>query len=234
MESMPEEKCIFLRHDCDFFLDGWQKMPECENKLKISATYYICLTQHYNIFRDENRDFLCQLIEMGHEIGLHYDVTTYPEDAKKVFKHLEFEINVLSTIIGKQVKTIVMHQPFKGNIDPFQSHENYINPNNPIYRNNMSYISDSCRAWRDEKLLECFGVNQPQKLMLNLHPELWLNGKITNRIEYLDKVLIKYSNMSQKLYLDNIVRDIWLTHEATKMHDRRIAKKNESFLGQNK
>ena len=232
MGSMPDGKCIFLRHDVDLFLDGWLAMPQCENELGISATYYICLTQHYNIFHNENRSFLRQLIEMGHDIGLHYDVTTYPDDETKMSKHLEFEIGVLSAIVGKPIKTIVMHQPFKGNIDPFQSHEDYVNPNNPVYRNNLRYISDSCRAWRDEKLIECFGVNQPRLLMINLHPELWLEGRINNRIEYLENVLIKRSHISQKRYLDNTVRNIWLTHEAPKMHDLRAAQKEEPFSDQ--
>lgn len=206
---------VFLRHDIDFFLNNWDDIPIIENELEIAATYYICLSQHYNIFEKRNSTFLKKLISLGHEIGLHYDLTSYPIDKDKAQNKLDLEIQLLSEVVEKEVLTIVMHQPFLGNEDYFIESEKYVNPMNPKY--NKVYISDSCRAWRDNKLKNYVNGIFEENLLLTLHPELWLKGEIIDRIKYLEKVVFPNAIQPQNDYYFNDVKNVWLTHEAVKL-----------------
>jgi hypothetical protein len=211
----------YLRHDIDFFLDGWEDIPNLEADMRIRATYFVPLTQRFNVFEKKNRHKLKVLTELGHEIGLHYDLSTYPAERKRAREYLEFEIAVLEELIGGKIKTICMHRPYKRDDDPFRELDEYVHPHDPRYQEDLLYISDSCRAWRDENLLTCFGPNPPRRLLLNTHPELWLDGTIVDRITYLDEVLIENGTRQHREYVNKCVRQVWLNHPAPRLHDKR-------------
>ena len=54
-----------------------------------------------------------------------------------------------------------------------------------------------------------------ENIHLNIHPELWLNGSIKDRINYIDEIK-KNSNFLNDYYLDKEVKHIWTTHEAVR------------------
>jgi hypothetical protein len=215
----------FLRHDVDSHILGVEQMAIVEAAHRIQATYYILLTSHFNPLYPDNQCILRQIRDLGYEIGLHYDMETYPTDPGHARQHLDWEVNILSEVVGEPIRTICMHQPHKGQADPFQEITDYVNPNNPRYREGLLYISDSCRAWRDESLLTCFGPNPPRRLLLTIHPELWLDGTVSDRMQYLDQVLMENGVRQHWDYFDRKVRHIWLTHPAPKLHDEREHRK---------
>jgi len=223
------QKIVYLRHDIDLHISMVKELAQLESALKISAIYYVPLTLHFNVLYPENRQTLRHLIELGHKIGLHYDLETYPGDYIKARKHLDLEVDILSQIVGQSVKTITMHAPYKGQPDPFRMIDEYVNPHDPRYQKDLLYVSDSCRAWRDESLLACFSSNPPRRLLLTIHPELWLDGTIEDRMTYLNEVLIEKGTCQHRNYFDKDVRKVWLTHPAPRLHDER-EKKNRAIV----
>lgn len=211
----------YLRHDIDFHLFDIDKMVKLEASLGIAATYYVLLTQYYNPMNPENKSILRTISDSGHELGLHYDLETYPSDPEKARVHLDWEVNILGKIANAPIRTIATHLPYKKRPDPFLTIDDYVHPHSPRYKENLVYISDSCRAWRDESLLNCFGLNPPGRLLLTIHPELWLDGSINDRITYLDRVLIRNTQHQYREFLDKIVRQVWLTHPAVVLHNKR-------------
>lgn len=221
MKHRNDENVVFLRHDVDLHISLVRELAQLESSMNISATYYVPLTLHFNVLFPENKKIINDLLKLGHKIGLHYDLETYPCDCYKARKHLDWEVNILSDILGQSVDTIAMHQPHKGLPDPFQCIDKYVNPHDPRYQNELIYISDSCRAWRDEMILSFFCDNPPSRLLLTTHPELWLDGKINDRMDYLNEVLIKKGTSQHKDYFNKNIREIWLSHPAPKLHDER-------------
>jgi len=147
-DKSPPKK-IGLRHDVDFFLEGTLKIAEIENNLNISSTYYVLVNGYYNLLLEENKKIIFNLLEMGHEIGLHYDLSSYPTDYKNAYDQLIWEVKFLEKLARTHVTTIVSHQPFINFNDPFVSLSEYLNPS--VFTD-IVYISDSCRAWRDDTL----------------------------------------------------------------------------------
>lgn len=220
MPNPVERKTAYLRHDIDMHIVGIERIAEIETAHGAKSTYYILMTQHYNPMQADNHKILRQLVTLGHEIGLHYDLEMYPADLESAHARLRWETGVLAQIADAPVRTIAMHQPHKGFLDPFRMQDEFVHPGDPRYQQNLVYISDSCRAWRDESLLNCFGPNAPQRLLLTIHPELWLDGTVTERMSYL-QVLIVNATYPYRNYFDIAVRQIWRDHPGPRLHDER-------------
>lgn len=215
----------YMRHDVDLHLSLILDMACLENALNVCATYFVPLTLHFNLLYPLNQSILQQIHALGHEIGLHYDLLTYPTDFTQAREHLDWEADILGKIVEAPVRTIAMHEPYKGHPDPFRMLNEYVHPHDPRYQKDLLYVSDSCRAWRDESLLQCVSSTPPHCLMLNTHPELWLDGTVTERLVYLDQVLVEQGIRQHREYFDQDVRQAWLNHSAPRFHDKRERQK---------
>lgn len=212
--DVSRPKCVFLRHDVDFSLELTLPVAEAEYSLGVSSCYYVLLGGPYNPCSAASINAMRKLREMGHEIGLHYDLSLYPDESVLARKRLEREIAFLQELSGGEVSTIVMHEPSRGHEDFFLDVPGYINPTyfqraNP----DLLYVSDSCRAWRDLSLCDYLnGSSEKSCLMLNTHPESWLADMPQHRITYLEKTLLpKVLEPTQRYFLET-VRNAWQTH----------------------
>lgn len=197
-----------LRHDVDFSLRDALPMARSEADLGVHATYYVLLSGPYNALAADNRRVLRQLVAFGHEIGLHYDLATYPSEPKAAAARLAWEISVLEELTGMSVRTICLHQPSLTGTDPFRSGP-LLHPHDPAHGEGLLYVSDSCRRWRDDALLNCFGSGRPRRLLLNTHPELWLDGTLDDPIVYLERVVARCLAEPAQAYLREVVRPLW-------------------------
>ena len=207
-------KDVFLRHDIDFSLELALPMAKVEHKLGISSTYYVLLSGPYNPCAAESVSAMRELASMGHNLGLHYDLSLYPTDPDAARERLELEINFLQALAGVPIETIVMHEPFRGQDDLFSISESWVNPT--FYQRNdpgLLYVSDSCRAWRDDSLIRYLQGSMEKKcLLLNTHPESWLSNGSQHRITYLEQTLLPKILESSQRYFTGRVRHLWQTH----------------------
>lgn len=214
--NRKESHCVYLRHDVDFSVVHTIGMAEAENRLGVSSTYYLLLSGPYNVFSENAAKAVRSLVALGHEIGLHYDLKFYPDSPEEAAGRLRKEIEILEFVAGTRVETIVMHEPFLDNRDIFLETPGLVNPtfhhkNDP----GLMYISDSCRAWRDDRLLAFIRGETPgNRLHLNIHPESWLSGIRMNRISYLDRILMPAVLEENRKYFSETVRNVWMTHHA--------------------
>jgi hypothetical protein len=227
MRSAEPRRAAYLRHDVDFHLLHVDRMAELEADLAVSATYYVALTQPYNVLSWENVAILRRVVALGHELGLHYDLTCYPTEPDAALERLAWEVSVLERAGATTVRSICMHQPHTGHENVFATSDRWLNPHDPRLEGGLLYVSDSCRAWRDESLLRCLGSNPPNRVMLNTHPELWLDGTITGRERYLKDVVIGNAVGQTERYIDESVR-VWRRHSGARAHDVRVAPARES------
>jgi hypothetical protein len=212
---------VYLRHDIDFFPHPSLEMGRIESNVGARATYYFLLSGPYNLFTKENRAVLRTLIALGHEVGLHYDLETYPEEPTAARRQLEFEAGLLGELCGTSISTISRHQPHKNGHDPFHGLDTHVNAHDARDLRPLTYVSDSCRAWRDETLLHCLGPQHPERVQFLTHPESWMDGTVQSRLEYLEKVVIPHARRPIETYYLSDVRKIWLDHAGGRAHDAR-------------
>lgn len=216
-----QERAVFLRHDIDLHIPGIEQIAQAELQHDAVATYYIPLTLHFNPFYPENRAVLRKLVCQGHRIGLHYDLQTYPWDENEAWERLDREVGVLSDLVEAEVRSICMHFPWEGRDDIFRHTERYVHPHSPRYADEVTYVSDSCRAWRDDTLLRCFSEAPPARLLLNTHPELWLGEAGASREEFALGTLLENTIRQHRAYVVDHMVPAWEVHPAPRLHDER-------------
>ena len=69
-----------MRHDCERDLNKAYKLSKIENSLGIKSTYFVRThSEWYNLSQPEEWNLLNKIINLGHEIGLHYEPKFYKE-----------------------------------------------------------------------------------------------------------------------------------------------------------
>lgn len=222
MRVVADSPRVYLRHDVDLFPSAALAMARCEREAGCHSTYFLLLSALYNLRAPENRRILTEVVVLGHEIGLHYDASLYPDNREDARAQLADDVRTLERLCGQRIQTISMHEPHRGGGDPFRCCDNYINPHDPRWQTGLLYVSDSCRAWRDESLLQCFSDEPPSRVLLLTHPELWLDGSITDRMVYLREVLLPRATEPHDRYFTREVAAIWGSHAGPKQHDERV------------
>ncbi len=220
MES-GESASVYLRHDIDFSIRLCLPMAELENELGVRSTYYVLLKGPYSLANEETKRALERIRNLGHEVGLHYDLSRYPEDEALWQRTLREEVGVLEGLVGEPIRTVTLHEPHRAKQDPFREGSEWVHPHNSRFQEGLLYVSDSCRAWRDETLLQAFGDSPPERLLLLTHPELWLDGDCADRFQYLEEVVLPQTSPESGSYFREVVPSIWRRHMGVMAHDLR-------------
>jgi hypothetical protein len=224
VEAMSERGApvAFLRHDVDIHIRGIEELGRREAEAGACATYFVALTQPYNPVYPDNRAVLRTLVGLGHRIGLHYDLSVYPRDPAAARARLLRELARLQTLVGSPVETICMHNPYEGEPDLFAAAppEGLLNPHSERFAG-VRYISDSCRAWRDDALLECLREPQTANLLLNTHPELWLDSPEEGRHAFIEGTLMQAATADAREFLLDVEQPRWRRHPGARTHDER-------------
>lgn len=178
------DKFIILRHDIDFSIKKAVEMAKIEKELGISSTYFILMfTNFYNIGGKEERYLINEIISLGHNVGLHFDDTVYclEKDRRKFNykKAIKQEADILSDIIGQQVKFMSMHRPDKITLDMNISVDGIINAyDNIFFDDKIKYVSDSRRQWRED-VDEIVTNEKFNKLQVLVHPFWYYKNEIS-------------------------------------------------------
>ena len=230
MAQAVREPTVFLRHDLDFSLEAAVPMAELEASLGAQSTYYVLLHGPYDVSSSASRSCMRALRDAGHSIGLHYDLRDYPEAGAE--DRLRAEVDRLASLLGEPVTDIAMHEPHRGLGDPFRSVPGLVHPHDPRQAEGLLYVSDSCRAWRDESLLRCFLPQSPERVLLLTHPALWLDGSIAGGAEYIERTLLPSASEASRAYFTEEVPRIWERHPgpiAARQRARGVGPESDAF-----
>lgn len=214
-------RTLYLRHDVDFHLYRQDEIARIDAEAGITSTFLVQVAGYYNPALPENRAVLHAIARLGHEIGLHYDLRAYPEDPTEARAQLDFEADYLSRVVGAPVRTVGLHEPSAQDVDYFRSVDGYVHPHDPRWGEDLEYISDSCRAWRDERLLAALQPDGPRRLLLTLHGELWLAPEIDDRLEYLRAVSAPCASHYADRYFGDYMTRVWQEHPAVLLDRER-------------
>jgi hypothetical protein len=197
---MNDDVKLYLRHDVDFSPKKAVEMAEREHKMSIGPAcyYFMVSSDFYNIADKENRRIVSQILDMGHSIGLHYDLSVLPVDDQERSMRILGEVQLLETMFDIKINSIVAHKPSSGFIpsDILIEVLSLVGLNDPHVRlQNYKYISDSGMNFREDP----FDALKFHKLIhLNIHPEWWDNKEGTYQDRIFDLGLDDI--LKQKVY----------------------------------
>ena len=112
-DEQVEGRQIIIRHDIDLDLDAALEMAKIEAELDMKAVYFIWITSpFYNIFENRYKNIIMKIVELGHEIGLHYDETSYMCDSREeLISYIDKESNLIKTYFDLDIRTVSFHRP---------------------------------------------------------------------------------------------------------------------------
>lgn len=159
---------LILRHDVDVSLESALTMAELDSELGVKSTFYVLFSnRYYNLLETDSLRLLREISELGHEVGLHYDLEAYRTYGPDVLETLEREIGLLGLLVGGRVTSVAPHNPSQN--DPLLRRA-CINAYDEGLCN--LYVSDSSRAWDLESLNKLLSLKY-DRVQLLTHPFLW-------------------------------------------------------------
>ncbi len=233
-KPVTERRFFLLRHDVDFTPAGALEMAAIEAKMDIRATYYFLLSgRFYNLLSGRFASAPRQIADLGHEVGLHYDLQMLETvDGQSPRELLHQQADILSRLSGRPVRSIAMHNPSLSGADPFRGDDcndcndckkTFINAYDDAFTRQIAYFSDSCGAWRDQAHETLTGREEdiPPRLQLLIHPLLW-GAEPGDRWRRLADWAAQQKNVLHEE--TRRIERIWREHPGVVEHDKRIRK----------
>lgn len=183
--SQPNKKSVILRHDIDQSINAAYNMAQIENDLAVKSTYFVWITSpFYNIFDPSQTKLLKSILNLGHDIGLHFDPTAYPESDDIVEKLLS-ETSTLAKVINHEISSFSFHRPSKSILNKTLKIKGLLNSYDKIFFEEFKYISDSNHNWREGCV--CNHLKNNNQMHILTHPIWWNYDNINTQIEKLNR-----------------------------------------------
>lgn len=176
-EESQDGKLIIMRHDEDLSLSSSFNLAKIEGDLGIKTTYFVRLhAKNYNLLSQESYTLIHKIIEMGHEIGYHYELHTHPDLLQREKEIFISSKSLLESLLGTEITGMSYHEPARFKIDddkralpPGIKYEAY----EERFMNNYKYISDSSAHWREGCM--CQHIGKEDKLYILTHGFWWFD-----------------------------------------------------------
>jgi hypothetical protein len=182
-----DQKHLILRHDVDMSLDAALTMGVMEEKLDVSATYFILLrSEMYNALTPSSISKIKELMEMKHRIGLHFDTSQYKKDFNSLDKAAQQECDLLENWIGSSIDMISFHRPSKSLLGLDKEFAGRAHTYQSRFFKDMGYCSDSRGSWYNGNPLQNSSIKHKGALQLLTHPIWWHNKHEETVQEVLD------------------------------------------------
>ena len=198
-------KQIIVRHDIDLDLDAALEMAKIEKKSGIKAVYFIWIgSPFYNIFEKRYKNVIKEIMELGHEIGLHYDETSNMCNSKdELIEYIDKESEVIKTYFNIDIKTVSFHRPSKYILESDINCGKYINTYSKKFISDFKYLSDSRGQWRNGCFCNLLKDENHEKIQFLTHPIWWKNNSVSNQDRLQEFLEYKLRKMSGDIS-DNI------------------------------
>jgi peptidoglycan/xylan/chitin deacetylase (PgdA/CDA1 family) len=181
---------VVLRHDIDLSLKHAAHLAKIENKLGVKATYFVLARSSlYNVWAPESLHTINSIMDLGHEIGLHFDASLYPSDANSLQEAASIECEHLENCIQCPIQIISFHRPAKSLLNYSGLLAGRRHAYEPDFFSEIGYCSDSRGAWNYGHPLETDAIKRKTALQLLTHPIWWCSELPRTREEILVDVL---------------------------------------------
>lgn len=169
---------ILWRHDIDYSVHRAKALAEIEEAEGVSSTFFVLLhSPFYNLLEKEICRLVHEVVEMGHNLGLHFDPQFYEPSVSdnELIDKMAFEREILERIFHCTVSAFSWHNPSLATCASFRNLElaGMINAYSTEISSKFSYISDSNGLWRERTLTEVLEQPTDRYLHVLTHPEWW-------------------------------------------------------------
>jgi hypothetical protein len=171
-------RSILWRHDCDGSMHRAVRLAEIEAEEGVKATYFLfprCL--YYNLLSSDVSACVRRILDLGHDIGLHFDPTFYGEvlEGPALVRAIEKERDLLVGEFGISPSSVSFHLygVLKSPMPEDDMIAGMVNAYGKSLKANYGYVSDSNGVWRFRRLRAVLEEAKEERLQVLTHPEWW-------------------------------------------------------------
>lgn len=165
------ERFLLLRHDIDVSPRHALAMAELEKRLGVRSSYFVLMhSPYYNPAAAPHWDALRRIIDLGFEVGLHYETDFYETRGRDPLRGVLDDAAALEKILGIQVVSVSQHKP-ASNSFLRELNRHFVDAYNHDLMRNVTYVSDSGFKWRGPSLLDLLGTQD--RIHALIHPLTW-------------------------------------------------------------
>ncbi len=168
----PAASVCLLRHDVDTSTGFAVRLAELEAERAVRSTYFVMVRSTlYNAFSRQAFDDVRRILQLGHEVGLHFDAS-HPEakQAGSIERQIAQEMSWLASATGRPVTSFSFHQPAPDLLAQQITVPGAVNAY--AVGGQFQYVSDSNRDWRGQDVLALIDAGTPLQILL--HPMWWV------------------------------------------------------------
>jgi hypothetical protein len=178
-----------MRHDIDLCPGIAARMARLEHEAGFRSTYLLLTDSPLYALEDRStEEHVREIAELGHEIGLHFDLDDKSRISGRSIAELEDHVGAaaarVEAISGQPVQSVSFHRP----IDLADLGRDRIAGLVNAYGTDLMrwYLSDSNACWREGDPLASLEAPRHNKLQMLVHPIWWGETHLT-REERLDQ-----------------------------------------------
>jgi hypothetical protein len=163
------ERFVIMRHDVELSVPAAVRLAEIDAAAGVRSTFFFLQTGDYNPFEEEEARGIRRILDLGHDIGLHYDAALLERLKVDAGAVLRAQIAVFEAFFETTVFAMSSHLPMRsgltlavpGVIDAYESR----------FMVDMKYLSDSTQRWREGVVTD--NLSRYDRIHLLTHEYIW-------------------------------------------------------------
>jgi len=170
------QKFVLWRHDCDYSINRAHALAHIEADEGVRATYFLNLhCEFYNLFEKSQHRLVREVLEMGHEIGLHFDAAFHGiSDDETLIEQVSAEAAILEQLYGVKPSAFSFHNPVAEHLScEAETYGGLVNCYSRLFKAEVPYCSDSNGYWRFRRLHDVLTAATDPCLQVLTHPGWW-------------------------------------------------------------
>ena len=176
LQGNDQHARLFLRHDVKISLAQALGMAEIEHECHLPATYMVRVDSPlYSVDERKARTHLLELVQMGHEVGLHFDLASAEHESQSFLKIIELRLRSacehLEQLICRPVRSFSLQRPIPLLFDGPLLIQERVNADSRELRNWC--VSDTGGTWQEKQPSSKSTKPRKEILQLILHPIWW-------------------------------------------------------------
>lgn len=163
------DRFVLMRHDVEFSLPAALRLARLDHEAGIRSTFFLLFSSDYNIFEPEGAAIVGQILDLGHDIGLHYDLQAYDRIGADPAEVARRQIGLMESYWQTKIYAMSCHMPMRtgrtlalpGILDVYD----------PLFIDDIKYVSDSTQQWREGVVTSI--LHRYDKIHLLTHEYYW-------------------------------------------------------------
>lgn len=204
------QRSILWRHDVDVSMHRALRLAEIERQEGVTATYFLYARSiYYNLLSTEVHTLVGKILDLGHEIALHFDSTHFDSASRgaDVTEAIAVERDLLKREFGAPPTAVSFHL-YGVLTNPMPDDDELaglVNAYSRRLRETYGYVSDSNGVWLYRRLKDVLSEAREEHLQVLTHPEWWTPEVMAPRAR-LQRAIDGYAIAMGKWYDETVAR----------------------------